>query len=202
MFDGPWESCMSVRGLDPSECASWVQAWGTVFAILVSVLIAVGVQHLEARRANRSKIEEENRLLRLMGQFVFDVRAKLRHIEELEIPHRYTQWGPINSSIAALRAIPLEKHPVERVAFRIAIALQGYDFMREEYDKIGDSLGTFDEVQKVGNARGHTLTAFFNAEKLIEEVLAKRGSGLLRTKIDFPNGVSICTLEADPIQPD
>lgn len=40
MFNGPWESCMLVRGLSPSECASWVQAWGSIAAILIAVAVA------------------------------------------------------------------------------------------------------------------------------------------------------------------
>ncbi|MEZ2297289.1 hypothetical protein [Variovorax sp. RCC_210] len=52
MFDGPWGTCMLVRGLNPSECASWVQAWGSIGAILAAVMVAF-VQHRQNLRQQR-----------------------------------------------------------------------------------------------------------------------------------------------------
>ena len=199
MFDGPWESCMLVRGLTPSDCASWVQAWGAVIAILASTAIAILIQRHAARRENAAKLADESRLLRLMGQFVFDARAKLRHVEETQLPHLHRDWAPIDAPIASIRAIPLDKHPAERAAFAIALALQSYEFMREEYAKMGNTDGTRSEVDKVGEARRYAIAVFLSAEQLIEAALADRGSELLKTQIDFPDGISIRTLEPDPI---
>lgn len=56
MFDGPWESCIGVRGLNPSECASWVQAWGTIIAIAAAVAVALWQRQVAMTEAkNRSR---------------------------------------------------------------------------------------------------------------------------------------------------
>jgi hypothetical protein len=53
-----WDSCFFVPGLTQSACASWVQAWGSIGAILVAVWVArQGMRHgealLERQRADR-----------------------------------------------------------------------------------------------------------------------------------------------------
>lgn len=51
MVNNVWQTCMLVdMGLTRSECASWVQAWGSIIAILASGLIA-WIQIHAARRA-------------------------------------------------------------------------------------------------------------------------------------------------------
>jgi hypothetical protein len=44
-----WETCMLVPGFSRSECASWVQAWGSVAAILAAVAVA-NYQTVQTRR--------------------------------------------------------------------------------------------------------------------------------------------------------
>jgi hypothetical protein len=200
MFDGPWESCMMVRGLNPSECASWVQAWGTVIAIIVSAAIAVLVQQHSVRREREIKREEEIRLLRLIGQYVFEIRAKLRHIETHQIPFLHDNWTAIEGPISSIQAIPLEKHPSERAAFSISIALVTYQFTRNAYATIKpNSMVTREQAEQIEKSLRETVTKFFAAEQMIHKALLERTSELLKTEIGFEDGIVIRTLEPDPV---
>lgn len=40
-----WQTCFFVPGFTRSECASWVQAWGSVLAILAAIGIAAWQRH-------------------------------------------------------------------------------------------------------------------------------------------------------------
>ncbi len=201
MFDGPWETCMLVRGLNPSECASWVQAWGTILAIVASVAIVFFVQRSEARRELAGKKAEDIRLLRIVGQFVFDIRAKLRDIEEHDIPYMHRNWTAIDESAACLRNIPFERYPSEKFAFAVATALLSYRFLRDASDKLIEYTLNQSKLQAahIDRSRQHALDGFFRAEEVAEGALMKRGSELARMQIDFGNGVVIRTLEPDPV---
>lgn len=199
MFDGPWESCMLVHGLTPSECASWVQAWGSVFAVIAAAIVAIFVQQLEGRRARAAKLDQEVRMLKIIGQFVFEVRAKLRDIDEHDIPYLHQSWTAIDAPVACLRATPFDAYPVENAAFAVATALLSYQFMRDARDKLDSSGGTAEQSAHIDKSRQHALAGFFRAENEIEAALIKRGSKLPRMQIDFENGVSIRTLEPDPL---
>jgi hypothetical protein len=199
MFDGPWESCMLVRGLNPSECASWVQAWGSVLAIIASAAVAIFVQRLEARRARAATLEQEVRMLKIVGQFVFEVRAKLRDIDEHDIPYLHDNWTAVDAPVACLRATPFDAYPVENAAFAVATALLSYQFMRDARDELGSSGGTAEQAAHIDKSRQHALAGFFRAENEIEAALIKRGSKLPRMQVDFDNGVSIRTLEPNPL---
>lgn len=189
---------MLVRGLNPSECASWVQAWGTIGAIIASAAVVLIVQRHEARRTRAAKNEEEVRVLKITGQFVFDVRAKLRHLEGQELPHLHRNWTAIESPVAALRAIPFDRYPAENAAFAVAVAMLRYQFMRDTYTKLQDKSGTMQQITATDKSRRHTLDGFFRAEEEIEAALVARGSKLPRMELDFDDGVLIRTLEPDP----
>src|SRR6476469_1237636 len=45
-----WQTCVFVPGLSRGECASWVQAWGSIGAVLVAVLIPPIVERRKAIR--------------------------------------------------------------------------------------------------------------------------------------------------------
>lgn len=86
MFDGPWETCMLVRGLTPSECASWVQAWGSIFAIIAAVLVVLLGHRLQ--QCAKKREEEAAYTLRLEYAYqLIDGAAKVaRNIVEFTGP--------------------------------------------------------------------------------------------------------------------
>jgi hypothetical protein len=49
-----WQTCMLVPGLSRDECASWVQAWGTIGALAV----AIGIAWWQTGLARRLRLEE------------------------------------------------------------------------------------------------------------------------------------------------
>jgi hypothetical protein len=49
-----WNTCMLVPGLSRSDCASWVQAWGTIGALAV----AIGVARSQAALARKLQAEQ------------------------------------------------------------------------------------------------------------------------------------------------
>jgi hypothetical protein len=51
-----FETCMLVPGLSRAECASWVQAWGSIAAILVAVWLA------NAQIRHARKLEEDKQI--------------------------------------------------------------------------------------------------------------------------------------------
>lgn len=50
-----WETCVLVPGLTRGECASWVQAWGTIGALAVAIAIAWW-QGVVARRLHAEQL--------------------------------------------------------------------------------------------------------------------------------------------------
>lgn len=202
MFDGPWETCMLVRGLNPAECASWVQAWGAILAIASSAAVVLLTQRAEANRAFDLKRRDEIRLLQIVGQFVFDARAKLRDIEDHLLPHMHRNWTSIESPVACIRATPFDRYPSEAAAFAVATALVSYDFLRAASDKLEGTVGTLEQAAHIDRSRLHALAGFYRAEQAIDDALLARNSRLPLMEITFEGGGSIRTLEPDPIYPE
>lgn len=97
MFDGPWESCMLVRGLSPSECASWVQAWGTVAAIVVTVLVATRSYRKAAKDQRKREMQdraERNRTIANLFAAAAPIYQKVVEIECDMSVDRETNWPP------------------------------------------------------------------------------------------------------------
>ncbi|MGF6527650.1 hypothetical protein [Variovorax sp. PvP013] len=170
-----------------------------MIAIIASVIIALCVQSLEARRARAARLEEEVRLLKIIGQFVFEVRAKLRDIDEHDVPYLHHKWVAIDEPIASLRAIAFDKYPSERPAFAVATSLTSYRFLREAREKVGQTAGTANEARHIDESRRHARDGFFRAELEIQAALEARKSSLPQVQIDFDRGVAIRTLIPDPV---
>jgi hypothetical protein len=166
---------------------------------MASAAVAILVQQLEARRVRAAEVEHEIRLLKIIGQFVFEVRAKLRDIDQHDIPYLKRNWTALDAPVACLRATPFDAYPVESVAFSVATALLSYQFMRDASEQLGSSVGSADQAAHIDKSRQHALAGFFRAENEIEAALIRRGSKLPRMQIDFETGVSIRTLEPDPL---
>lgn len=95
-----WQSCVFVPGLTSEECASWVQAWGTIAAIAAAVGIAWW-QRRQDRKATaasaraKAEIAATSVLLK-----VHPILGSLQHVEgELRTFHRapasiYDPAGP------------------------------------------------------------------------------------------------------------
>ena len=52
------ETCLFVPGISRGECASWVQAWGSILAILAAGLFVVLQHNLELKRQRRARDQD------------------------------------------------------------------------------------------------------------------------------------------------
>ena len=79
------ETCLKFGyQLETSECASWVQAWGSIGAILATA-IGLGLTHWFARRrSNQASDAAETRFLEGLFQLVGGARGIATKISELE----------------------------------------------------------------------------------------------------------------------
>lgn len=188
-----WPICMT-----KGEWSGWVQAVGSVIAIMAAASAVWWQVHTQHRLSSLERTAEAVRLLKIVGQFVFEVRAKLRLMDEDDLPQLRRDWASVEAPVAALDAIPFDRYPVEDASFAVASALLSYRFMRDAYKLNEDQIGlTLEQVALINRSREHTLAAFFKAEELVHEALVARGSALPKIELGFGDGLAVRTLERD-----
>lgn len=120
-----WSTCMQ-----KSEWSGWAQAIVSTIAV-VAAAAGIWWQIKHQSKLQREQVTKgEVLLLKIVGQFVFEVRAKLRMIEEEELPARHGNWTAIESPIESIGAVSFDRYPDERAAFATSKALLSYRFMR------------------------------------------------------------------------
>lgn len=77
------ETCMLVPGFNRSECASWVQAWGSILAILAAVLGVHLAHRLQLKQRAREEIEHRIRGVEILFQLLGGVKAATAKLHEL-----------------------------------------------------------------------------------------------------------------------
>jgi hypothetical protein len=194
-----WFFATSAVVVSRLDAPAWMQAIGSLAAVFGA---AGGIWWQVRRQAHLqkiAKIEDEVRLLKIVGMFVFDARAKLREMEERVMPHRRLDWTSIEAPVASIRAVPVDRYPEEGAAFAVASALLSYNFMRDDYARLGTSEGTLEEAAAINRSRSQTVVSFFQAEQAIDLALRSRGSQLVTMQVLFEHGVLIRSLTLDPI---
>lgn len=188
-----WLLCMT-----KGEWSGWVQAVGSVVAIMAGAGAVWWQVHTQHRLQAAERTAEAVRLLKIVGQFAFEVRAKLRLMEEDDLPQLRRDWTSIEGPVAALQAIAFDRYPVEEASFAVASALLSYRFMRDAYKLNDERIGlTTDQVALINRSRQHTLAAFFRAEQMVSEALLARGSALPAIELGFGDGLVVRTLDPD-----
>ncbi|MDR6886091.1 MULTISPECIES: hypothetical protein [Variovorax] len=117
MFDGPWQTCMLVRGLNPSECASWVQAWGTILAIVAAGSFTwwqLRTQRLSTLKARRERlgalIETVSTLYDSLAREVIGVEPFLKRLPEAKMLRTRFAQSPAFSDIErSAQSLPLHE---------------------------------------------------------------------------------------------
>lgn len=104
MFDGPWETCMLVRGLNPSECASWVQAWGSISAIVVTVLVVALSHRLQQHAKTRDQEAAYTLSLEYAYQLVDGAAKVARNIVEFAGPGLFVGEADRRAMLVEVRA--------------------------------------------------------------------------------------------------
>lgn len=107
-----WESCVLIPGFSRSECASWVQAWGSIGAILAAAYFVWLQDRLELRRQERA---EHARVVGRVAVIYEIARASAHHVrrmqervdtrEKLEAEATKLELGTAGFDMSALRTI-------------------------------------------------------------------------------------------------
>ncbi len=172
MFDGPWDTCMLVRGLNPSECASWVQAWGSILGIAAA---SAGV-FWQVRKQRQQALEARVEQARSIANAVFWCRMYATELVEMVATSRNPTSAVQNAAhwVSELEAIPLLAFPtfeIKNAARRVVSA--GQDLRRADAIPLIDDRARFINY----NDRGLSLAnAAASAEFLIEGWLRRHGS--------------------------
>lgn len=191
-----WSTCMQ-----KSEWSGWAQAIVSTIAVVAAAAgIWWQIKH-QSKLQREQATKGEVLLLKIVGQFVFEVRAKLRMIEEEDLPARHGNWTAIESPIESIEAVSFDRYPDERAAFATSKALLSYRFMRAAYAKRGSALGTADQSADIDESRRYAVSQFLLSEQAIEAALVARASKLPLMRIGFEDGSAMRTLEADPVTP-
>jgi len=199
----------------PEYCLLWINHWSTCMqkaewsgwaqAIVSTIAVAGAAAGIWWQVRHQAKLQREQMtkaevlLLKIVGQFVFEARAKLRMIDEEDMPARHGSWTAIDSPIESIEAVSFDRYPDERAAFATSKALLSYRFMRASYEKVGTSIGTLDQSAHIDESRRYAVSQFLLAEQAIEAALVARASKLPLMQIGFEDGSAMRTLEADPV---
>lgn len=106
-----FETCMLVPGFSRGECASWVQAWGSVLAILFAPLLVIWQARQHAAADARGK---QQKLLDQLTSF----RMLLGQVQSLSITLAKA-WG--NAKFQTLDTIAGEAEVLRRVLASLSI---------------------------------------------------------------------------------
>lgn len=87
------DTCFLVPGISRGECASWVQAWGSIVAIIAAAGI-VFVQHvLDRRREAFKQHETDRRLLTIALSVATDAQDLVNRIGSFRSNESHTEMG-------------------------------------------------------------------------------------------------------------
>ncbi|MDR6521808.1 hypothetical protein J2789_004498 [Variovorax paradoxus] len=200
MFDGPWETCVLVRGLSPSECASWVQAWGSLLAVAGAGLgIWWQVRKQAQQRADdlirieadreKAKVAEEVRRLSAIASVFFQCIVILRR---LEIASREQMRKEMSFELQSLErmvdfvaSIPVLDVPDLYASYAIAEARSIVTTLRFGIENAtpGGGLMFDTDPAKTPHARrtpyiNVAIDNFLNLEQTLRTSLLQRGSDL------------------------
>lgn len=134
-----WQTCLLYPGLTRAECASWVQAWGSVLAIIWGVFL----YRNEVRKRRREVVEGRTRRLKMILHGLRDMEKAetevLTNTDDtlLASDARGVALRRWMSGRSVLEAMPLAstEHPAE------------YDILGEYHDSFGAAHVDFDYLR-------------------------------------------------------
>ena len=190
MFDGPWESCLAVRGLNPSECASWVQAWGTIGAI-GAAFVVLWFQSGNQRRAELKKVRDEDvRRLNILYGAVFHMRDKLTKISERDMGLYYADWATVDQASRLLQSVPLMDIPDWTVSLSMAHAADCYGALDQFTPYVGDRVPPMKWFTEGMALLLRAIESHSDAEAYITKALNMRTAAVPRISMKYEDGPS------------
>lgn len=109
------ETCLFLPGLSSSECASWVQAWGSIGAIAGAMYAVHWAHRLQAKQRAREAYGSYTQFLEVLFQLVGAAAQIAKKIYDCELnghvtPDEYASMRIELSAIRdAMRKIPMER---------------------------------------------------------------------------------------------
>lgn len=109
------DSCMLVPGLSSSECASWVQAWGSIGAIAGAMFAVHWSHRLQARQKARDAYSSYTQFLEVLFQLIGAAAQIAKKIYDCELNGHVTtdEYASMRIELSAIRDA-MRKIPMER----------------------------------------------------------------------------------------
>lgn len=109
------ETCMLVPGVSRSECASWVQAWGSIGAIAGAMFAVHWAHRLQAKQKAREAYDSYTQFLEVLFQLVGGAAQIAGKIFDSEQNGHVTpdEYASMRIELSAIRDA-MKKIPMER----------------------------------------------------------------------------------------
>jgi len=86
-----------------SECASWVQAWGSILAIVGAAFVARHAHNLQTAAKRKDEAENGAKAIEIAGQLAAGGAQAIQKLFDIASPT--TNWGDIAKGLSELRAL-------------------------------------------------------------------------------------------------
>lgn len=130
------ESCMLIPGFSRGECASWVQAWGSVAAVLIAVWIsnrqARHATDLELGRLRVAKIERLKIVLTVLAHAQAVLRLLKRSLDERGAAATAdSDMDFLRDNVERLKALPPFEIPDAGLVARVTLLPRTFAMLHE-----------------------------------------------------------------------
>jgi hypothetical protein len=152
-----WQSCLLVPGISRAECASWVQAWGSIVALAIAIGLGVHQTRAAASLEARSRRELDRRMIAVVNALAESGALMCKTFgtdwtkEQLErLPDRLEEIKDVRELLSRVDplALPMEEVGVELL--RLPRLLTGLDDAARRMDGAFRSSGRHDfEVAEI-----------------------------------------------------
>jgi hypothetical protein len=123
MIDSVWQTCMLVPDLSRSECASWVQAWGSIAAIAGAFAVAYFQGHQQRvadsrrRRAElRDRFVAAAEVVRNLQLFADTLKQRLEASDGASLPEVVLTFERGAPNLSSLNPLELPAPLASRIA--------------------------------------------------------------------------------------
>lgn len=186
------------RPTDSGQMASWVQAIGSIVAIIATGFGVQWTHSLASQSAAESTAIDEVRKLAAIASCLFHCRAEAESLKRycaytMDISDRLDS---LEKQVTMLQAINLLDLPDWRGAVAVGQALAVYSFLRGKL-AINEPIGAMRQATLDGRVEAckHAVAKFGECEKLLRATLKERGSDVPAQQVDYADG-SVKSLSA------
>ena len=163
-----------------SEWSGWVQAIGSILAILAGVVVVWWQLHHQRIEQKKQRNAEEIRRLHIIWSQVHRARIVLAYLKKTAPnPATAPDIGmPMRHAVASLKSFDLLQAPDPKVANAIVLAIQAFD----DLENIGLPAGKGGDLERFRTFVLHTLENFEGIERSLRRSLVERGADICPTE--------------------